>query len=372
MLTPEDLQRYSRQIILPQVGQAGQERLKAARVLIVGVGGLGAPLALYLAAAGIGELILVDPDHVSLNNLHRQILYAIEDLRQPKVEIAARELSKRAPTKITTHTQALTEENAADLIQSADIVCDGTDNFTARYLVNDFAIKHGKPNVHAAIFQFQGQISVFGANQGPCYRCLFPNRPKNAPSCAEAGVFGVLPGVMALFQATEVIKLILNLGDPLIGRLLLYDALAAKTSEIKFRRNPNCPSCGPNRNESFLSKAYSDLQSCEMNPTVPELTPLELKQELESPNPPIVVDVREAHEREISTLPNTIHIPRGEIADRIQELDPNANLVIQCRSGGRSAQVAAYLLGQGFKQVRNLATGINGWAKTVDPTVPTY
>jgi len=368
----EDLQRYARQTVLKEVGVEGQQKLRAARVLIVGVGGLGAPLALYLASAGVGTIGLVDGDRVSLDNLHRQILYGGEDVGQIKVEAAQRELARHGPVEVVAIPTALDPENAGEILKDFDIVCDGTDNFAVRYLINDVSVAQGKPNVHASVFQFQGQLSVFGYRGGPCYRCLFPTRPEKAPSCEETGVLGVLPGVMGVLQATEVIKLILSLGEPLNGRLLLYDALAARTSEIRFKRDPACPCCGANRDEELLKRAYSGLESCPMHLQVPEVSPLELKQELDSPQPPTIVDVRESHELEISALPGSIHIPLGQLPARFEELDREADLVIQCRTGVRSAQATAFLLGQGFKKVRNLATGINGWAMQVDPTMPTY
>lgn len=366
----DDLQRYSRQIVLREVGVEGQRKLREAKVLVVGVGGLGAPLALYLAAAGVGTIGLVDGDVVALNNLHRQILYGEDDMGSPKVVPAARELERRSNVEVRAYREMLTPENAREIVSQFDIVCDGTDNFAVRYLLNDLCIELGKPNVHASVFQFQGQLSVFGLQGGPCYRCLFPSPPDYAPNCAEAGVLGVLPGVLGVLQATEAIKLILGIGNPLVGRLLIYDALAAAAQEVKFKRDPQCPCCGPNPDKAFLERAYSQAENCEMN--VPEITPAELKLALDSANPPIVVDVREEEELEISALPSAIHIPIGEIPQRLGELDPSQDLVILCRSGARSARVTMFLLGQGFNNVRNVATGINGWAQTVDPTVPTY
>lgn len=366
----DDLQRYSRQIVLREVGVEGQRKLREAKVLVVGVGGLGAPLALYLAAAGVGTIGLVDGDVVALNNLHRQILYGEDDIGLRKVVQAARELNRRSNVEVWTFSEMLTPENAREIVEQFDIVCDGTDNFAVRYLLNDLCIELGKPNVHASVFQFQGQLSVFGYDGGPCYRCLFPTPPDYAPNCAEAGVLGVLPGVLGVLQATEAIKLILGIGDPLAGRLLIYDALAATTQEMRFKRDPQCPCCGPNPDKAFLEQAYSQADSCEMN--VPEITPAELKLALESNNPPVVIDVREGEELEISSLANAIHIPMNEIPARLSELDPSQDLVILCRSGARSARVTMFLLGQGFPRVRNVATGINGWAATVDPTVAVY
>jgi len=371
-MTADELRRYSRQTILGEVGVGGQELLKSARVLVVGAGGLGTPLSLYLAAAGIGTIGLVDDDKVSLDNLHRQILYGDADVGKSKVVTAKDRLGRLKSVDVVAHEERFTEDNARKLLKDYDVVCDGTDNFAVRYLINDYSIEMRKPNVHASVFQFQGQLSVFGYKDGPCYRCLFPNRPAHAPSCEEAGVLGVVPGVMGLLQATEVLKVVLGVGEPLSGRLLMYDALTAKTSEVRFNRDRLCPCCGTNRDEAHLKQAYSETESCVMHLQVPEISPLELKAELESSSPPVIVDVREDHEREISTLPNAIAIPLGQLPTRYGELDQAANMVILCRSGSRSAQATAFLMGLGYKRVRNLATGINGWATTVDPTMPTY
>ncbi|MBI1756847.1 MAG: HesA/MoeB/ThiF family protein [Fimbriimonas ginsengisoli] len=372
------MSRYARQIVLPEVGLEGQERLRHARVLIVGVGGLGAPAAIYLAAAGVGTIGLVDADEVALDNLHRQIMYTTGEVGELKVEAAARRLrAMNSEIEVTPHALNLTPENARALIEPYDMVLDGTDNFAARYAINDACVQLGRPNVHASVYQFQGQVSVFSTRGGPCYRCLFPTPPGpgEAPSCAEAGVLGALPGVLGTMQAVEALKLILGVGKPLIGRLLMVDAFAMRFQEIASARNPACPCCGVSSQRS----APAMIQTCtaravartDSNGILEVLAP-DLASELAGPRPPVLLDVREPHELMVSTLPGAIHIPIGEIPLRLGELDSSRPTVVFCRSGARSASVAAYLAARGFKDVRNLADGINGWARTVDRKLTLY
>lgn len=370
------IDRYGRQTILPEIGLVGQQKLKDCRVLVVGVGGLGCPLATYLAAAGIGTLGLVDPDSVSLDNLHRQPLYLTEDIGEPKAFIAARRLKALNPdVDFEIHSTRLDGENAEQLVARYDIVCDGTDNFAARYAINDACVAKMKPNVHASVFQFHGQLSVFVPG-GPCYRCLFPRPPASgfAPSCAEAGVLGVLPGILGSLQAAEVLKLALGIGQPAAGRLVTYDALTATFEEIAFEKDPACPCCGERDPQALRESIRSCATSVKepMSGSLPVVTPAELQAELAGPNPPRLLDVRELDELSISVLPGVLHIPLGELMARQSELDREAKWVIICRSGARSANVTAYLLHIGFKDARNLATGMNGWARTVDPTMPVY
>ncbi len=370
------IDRYNRQVILKEVGLVGQDRLRRAKVLIVGVGGLGCPVATYLAAAGVGTLGLVDPDMVSLDNLHRQPLYSTEDVGEPKAFVAGRRLREMNPgVEVHIHSVALGPENAQELIRGYDLVCDGTDNFAARYAINDACVVLGKVNVHASVFQFQGQISVF-APGGPCYRCLFPKPPVAgfAPSCAEAGVLGAIVGVMGTLQGAEALKVLLGAGEPLIGRLLLFEGLKSTFDTISVTRDPDCPCCGKNPNlalldESILACAASKTSMA--NP-LPEITPQELKAELEGANPPFLLDVREPEELAISAFPQSLNIPVGELMERHTELDPGQKIVVVCRSGARSANATSYLIHEGFRDVRNLSTGINGWARDVDAGMVEY
>jgi adenylyltransferase/sulfurtransferase len=369
------LNRYARQIILPEVGVHGQKKLKDAKVLLVGIGGLGSPAALYLAAAGVGTLGLCDLDSVDSSNLHRQILYLEDDIARPKLTAAKTAIqSRNHETHVILHEGFPLDslEEATTLVAQYDLVIDGTDSFAARYAINDACVIAGKPNVHAAISSFQGQLSVFDSNVGPCYRCLFPEPPVpgSVKSCAEAGVLGVLPGIFGTLQASEALKIILGIGDTLIGRLWMMDVLTMKPNEVKFRKDPECPACGRNRDLSRLKQTYLD---CRM-PTlqVPTITAAELHAQLDSVTPPAILDVREDDELEISRLPELTHIPLGSIADSFGDLDPNADWVVVCRSGMRSAQATAFLLGQGFTKVRNLVGGMNGYAQTEDTTLTVY
>jgi molybdopterin/thiamine biosynthesis adenylyltransferase/rhodanese-related sulfurtransferase len=379
-LTNEEIARYSRHLILPEVGLEGQKKLKAAKVLCVGTGGLGAPLAYYLAAAGIGTLGLVDFDKVDESNLQRQIIHSTKDVGRPKIDSAAEKLQALNPyLKIVKHETMLTSANALEIIKDYDIIADGTDNFPTRYLVNDACVLSGKPNAYASIFRFEGQASVFATEDGPCYRCLYPEPPPPGlvPSCAEGGVLGILPGLLGVIQATEVIKLILGKGEPLIGRLLLVDALGMKFRELKLRKNPDCPVCGTH---PTVKKLIDYQQFCGITPEpkaapvqngIPQITPKELKQRLDAGENIFVLDVREPHEYQIVNIGAPL-IPLGELPNRINELDPNREIVVHCKSGGRSQKAAEFLQKSGFKNVANLAGGITAWATDVDPKLPKY
>ncbi|MGD0588015.1 MAG: molybdopterin-synthase adenylyltransferase MoeB [Thermoplasmata archaeon] len=376
----DELRRYSRHLLLPEVGMAGQRKLRQAKVLLVGAGGLGAPAALYLAAAGVGELGLVDFDTVDLSNLQRQVLYTTADVGRPKLTVAKERIEALNPgTHVATYDQRLTSENALDILGAYDIVVDGTDNFPTRYLVNDAAVLLGKPNVYGSIYRFEGQVSVFDAKRGPCYRCLYPEPPPPdlVPSCAEAGVLGVLPGLVGILQATETVKLILEQGEPMIGRLLLFDALALKFRELKLRKNPHCVLCSPSATQKGLIDypAFCGVPAAGTTPaseTVPTVEPEELRTELDSSEPPLVIDVREPGEWAIAHLPHARLIPKGELVDRVDELTRASKLVLYCRTGKRSSEATRLLLDLGFSQVRTLHGGINAWAQRVDPSIPQY
>jgi len=385
-LSKDDLTRYSRHLLLPEVGEEGQRKLKAAKVLCVGAGGLGAPLAFYLAAAGVGTLGLVDFDKVEESNLQRQIIHSTADVGRPKIDSAADKLQALNPyMKIVKHETMLTSENALDIIRQYDIVADGTDNFPTRYLVNDACVLAGNiPNAYASIYRFEGQASVFATEDGPCYRCLYPEPPPPGlvPSCAEGGVLGILPGLLGLIQATEAIKLILGKGEPLIGRLLLVDALGMRFRELKLRKNPDCPVCGTH---PTVTKLIDYKQFCGIAPEpkadttgetpvkngIPQMSVTELKQRLDKKDDLFVLDVREPFEYQIANLGATL-IPLGELPNRLGELDKNREIVVHCKTGGRSQRASELLAQNGFKNVWNLAGGITGWANDVDPSVPKY
>src|SRR5580700_8030676 len=377
-LTTDDLSRYSRHLILPEVGMEGQQRLKAARVLCVGTGGLGSPLAFYLAAAGIGTLGLVDFDVVDASNLQRQIIHSTKDIGRKKLDSAEEKLIALNPAlKVVKHDTMLTSANALDILKDYDIVADGTDNFPTRYLVNDACVLLGKPNVYGSIFRFEGQASVFSTKEGPCYRCLYPEPPPPGlvPSCAEGGVLGILPGLVGVIQATEVIKLILGIGEPLIGRLLLVDALAMRFRELKLRKNPDCPACGthPTVTELIDYNQFCGIRGEEAAApsTMRDMTVEELKQRLDKGDDLFVLDVREPHEYQICNIGGHL-IPLNDLPKRVSELDSSREIVVHCKMGGRSAKAVAFLQQAGFKKVHNLAGGINAWAERVDPTVPKY
>jgi molybdopterin/thiamine biosynthesis adenylyltransferase/rhodanese-related sulfurtransferase len=376
-----EIARYSRHLILPEVGLEGQQKLKAAKVLCVGTGGLGAPLTFYLAAAGIGTIGLVDFDVVDESNLQRQIIHSTADVGRPKIDSAADKLKALNPhVNIVKHETMLTSANALEIIKDYDIVADGTDNFPTRYLVNDACVLSGnKPNAYASIFRFEGQASVFATEDGPCYRCLYPEPPPPGlvPSCAEGGVLGILPGLLGVIQATEVIKLILGKGDPLIGRLLLVDSLNMKFRELKLRKNPDCPVCGTH---PTVTKLIDYQQFCGIVPEqkpapmqngIPQVTPVDLKRRLDAGEDVFVLDVREPHEYQIVNIGAPL-IPLGDLPNRLGELDANREIVIHCKTGGRSQRAAEFLQKSGFKNVSNLAGGITAWATDIDPKLPKY
>ena len=379
-LSKEEIMRYSRHLIMPEVGMDGQLKLKQAKVLCIGTGGLGAPLGLYLAAAGVGRIGLVDFDSVDLTNLQRQILFGTDDIGRPKIEAATDRLRNLNPDiQIDRFETRLTSENALDILKNYDIVVDGTDNFPTRYLVNDACVILGKPNVYGSIFRFEGQITIFGAPGGPCYRCLYPEPPPPGlvPSCAEGGVLGVLPGIVGAIQAAETLKLIIGKGEPLIGRLLLFDALAMRFRELKLRKNPECPACGGHPTITKLidyaefcgvrgEEAASPAQSA-----VPEIAPRELKSRLDRGDDLFILDVREPHEYQICNLGGHL-IPLGELSRRVNELDSSREIVAHCRSGKRSAEAVEFLRSAGFRKVLNLKGGILAWSDEVDPSVPKY
>jgi molybdopterin/thiamine biosynthesis adenylyltransferase/rhodanese-related sulfurtransferase len=378
-LTNEEILRYSRHLIMPEVGMEGQLKLKAAKVLLIGTGGLGAPLGLYLTAAGVGNIGLVDFDVVDFTNLQRQVTFGTSDVGKPKTEAARARLSNLNPdVNITTYETRLTSENALDLFKDYDVIVDGTDNFPTRYLVNDACLLLGKPNVYGSIFRFEGQVTVFGMPHGPCYRCLYPEPPPPGlvPSCAEGGVLGVLPGIVGSLQALETIKLILGRGESLAGRLVLFDALALRFRELKLRKNSHCPMCGTHRKIDKLID-YNEFcgirgeEEPESDLHVPEITARELKQRLDRGDNLFILDVREPHEYQICNLKGHL-IPLGELPNRVHELDSSHEIIAHCRSGKRSAQAVDFLRKAGFRKVYNLHGGILSWSTEVDPTVPRY
>jgi len=378
-LTNEEILRYSRHLIMPEVGMEGQLKLKGARVLLIGTGGLGAPLGLYLTAAGIGNIGLVDFDVVDFTNLQRQVTFGTSDVGKPKTEAAKARLSNLNPdVEITPYETKLTSENALELFKDYDVIVDGTDNFPTRYLVNDACILLGKPNVYGSILRFEGQATVFGMPEGPCYRCLYPEPPPPGlvPSCAEGGVLGVLPGIIGSLQALETIKLILGRGDSLVGRLLLFDALTLKFRELKLRKNSSCPMCGTHRKIHKLID-YNEFcgirgeEEPELDLHVPEITPRELKERLDRGDEIFILDVREPHEYQICNLKGHL-IPLGELPRRVHELDSSHEIVAHCRSGKRSAEAVDFLRKAGFRKVLNLRGGILSWSTEVDPSVPRY
>jgi len=386
-LNNDEIARYSRHLILPEVGLEGQKKLKAAKVLCVGTGGLGSPLAFYLAAAGIGTLGLVDFDVVDKSNLQRQIIHSTADVGRPKIDSAAEKLSALNPhMKIIKHETMLTSANAMEIIAGYDIVADGTDNFQTRYLVNDACVLSGnKPNAYGSIFRFEGQASVFATKDGPCYRCLYPEPPPPGlvPSCAEGGVLGILPGLVGVIQATETIKLILGVGEPLIGRLLLVDALAMSFRTLKLRKNPDCPVCGthPTVTELIDYDQFCGIAPAQPEPVgatekdgIPQMTVTELKHKRDAGEKFFLLDVREPYEYEISKITGSTLVPLGEVGSRLSELSSHKDeeIVIQCRSGARSQTAALQLRDAGFKKVSNLVGGINAWATEIDPSLPTY
>lgn len=380
VLSNEEIRRYSRHLIMPEVGIEGQRRLKQGRVLLIGTGGLGSPLALYLAAAGVGQIGLVDFDVVDESNLQRQIVHGTSTVGVPKIESARRRLHDLNPTiDITTYETQVTAANALELMRPYDVIVDGTDNFPTRYLTNDACVLLGKPNVYGSIFRFEGQATVFYPKAGgPCYRCLYPEPPPPGlvPSCAEGGVLGVLPGVIGTIQATEVIKLLTGIGEPLIGRLMLYDALAMRFRELKLRRNPDCPVCGdqPTITELIDYDAFCGLTTESIHlESQYEITPQELVTWLERDDRPFLLDVRNSYEVDIATIPGTDKlIPVDQLLHHLNELDTAREMVVYCRSGVRSANAVNLLKSAGFRKVKNLVGGILRWSDDVDPTMPKY
>jgi sulfur-carrier protein adenylyltransferase/sulfurtransferase len=384
-LTNDELGRYSRHLILPEVGMEGQQRLKAAKILCVGAGGLGSPLALYLAAAGIGTLGLIDFDTVDSSNLQRQIIHSTKDIGRKKIDSAQEKLNALNPAlNVVKHDTMLTSANALEIFAQYDIVADGTDNFQTRYLVNDACVMLKKPNAYGSIFRFEGQASVFATEEGPCYRCLYPEPPPPGlvPSCAEGGVLGILPGIVGVIQATEVIKLILGKGEPLIGRLLLVDALSMRFRELKLRKNPECPVCGTNPTvtelidyNQFCGISPEPAQAAQVKNGIPQISVKELKSRLDTKETHndnfLLLDVREPYEFQIAQIGGYL-IPQNDVANRLGELDPAREVVVHCRSGARSQKIAELLKANGFQKVSNLAGGILAWSDEIDPSIQKY
>ena len=378
-LSKDEILRYSRHLIMPEVGMAGQLKLKQAKVLTIGAGGLGSPLALYLAAAGVGKLGMVDFDVVDYTNLQRQIIHDTDDVGRLKLDSAKDTIGDINPNvEVIPHHERLTSDNALKIFADYDIVVDGTDNFPTRYLVNDACVLLGKPNVYGSIFRFEGQVSIFYAKEGPCYRCLYPEPPPPGlvPSCAEGGVLGVLPGIIGSLQAMETIKLILGQGSSLVGRLLLFDAVNMKFRELKLRKSPDCPICGVNPTVKELID-YDEFcgirgEEVEAKITVPELTPVQVKKMMDEKKPFVLVDVREPHEYEICKIEGSILIPLGDVAKRMSELNSADEIVVHCRSGKRSADAVELLMKAGFRKIHNLQGGVLAWADQVDPAMPKY
>ncbi len=380
-LSNEEIKRYSRHLIMPEVGVEGQRRLKGGSVLCIGAGGLGSPAAMYLAAAGVGTIGIVDFDVVDYSNLQRQIIHGTPDVGRSKLASARDRLHAINPhVDVQTYEEALSSENALRLFEPYDVILDGTDNFPTRYLTNDACVILGKPNAYGSIFRFEGQASVFATKHGPCYRCLYPEPPPPGlvPSCAEGGVLGVLPGIIGVIQATEALKLIARIGEPLIGRFLIYDALKMRFRELKVPKDPQCPVCGPN---PTVTKLIDYEQFCGIHPASPEpttvnqateITAVELKRRLDRGDKLTIVDVREPNEYQINRIQGSTLIPLGDVPQRYRELDPEDEIVVQCKVGGRSAKAADFLRSVGFKRVLNLKGGILDWIDKVDPTQPKY
>jgi molybdopterin/thiamine biosynthesis adenylyltransferase/rhodanese-related sulfurtransferase/molybdopterin converting factor small subunit len=385
-LEGEEIKRYSRHLILPEIGMDGQRTLKAASVLCIGAGGLGSPVAMYLAAAGVGRIGIVDFDVVDYSNLQRQIIHGTPDVGRSKLQSAKDTINALNPhVQVDTYETALSSQNALDLFRPYDVIIDGTDNFPTRYLVNDACVLTGKPNAYGSIFRFEGQASVFGTKDGPCYRCLYPEPPPPGlvPSCAEGGVLGVLPGIIGLIQATEAIKLIVGIGEPLIGRFLIYDALKMRFRELKLRKDPDCPVCGTH---PTVTQLIDYEQFCGVRPEPQlaavttggrvsnefEITPVELKRRMDAGEKLQIVDVREPNEYQINRIPGTVLIPLGELPRRYQELDLDREIILHCKMGGRSAKAQDFLRTVGVTNTKNLTGGVLAWIDQVDPTQPKY
>ncbi len=375
-----EIERYSRHLIMPEVALEGQRKLKEAKVLLVGMGGLGSPLSMYLAAAGVGRIGIVDFDKVDFTNLQRQVIYSTNDVGKPKLQAAKERIQGINPyVQVDTYETRLTSENALQIFENYDIIIDGTDNFPTRYLVNDACVLLGKPNVYGSIFRFEGQVSVFYAKEGPCYRCLYPEPPPPGlvPSCAEGGVLGILPGNVGLLQATEAVKLIIGKGEPLIGRLLLYDALAMKFRELKLRKDPKCPICGENPTIHALIdyEQFCGIGTPEDRVVIlaeNEITVKQLHAQMTTNGGVFILDVRQPHEYEICRIEGSTLIPLNELPTRVNELDRLQEIVVHCKMGGRSAKAVKFLREAGFEKVKNLKGGILAWADEVDPSVPKY
>ena len=379
-LNHEEILRYSRHLLIPEVGLEGQRKLKNSSALVIGTGGLGSPVALYLAAAGVGRIGLVDYDVVDSSNLQRQVIHGTSTIGKLKVESARDKLLDLNPDiQIDIYNEPFTSENAIRIAKDYDVLIDGTDNFPTRYLTNDVCVFLGKPNIYGSIFRFDGQLRVFYAKEGPCYRCLFPEPPPPGlvPSCAEGGVMGVLPGTIGTLQATEALKVLLGIGEPMIGKLLLYNALDMSFDFVKLKKNPNCRVCGPNADikelidyEEFCGVPGHDHEEgsagAGLDITAPELAERVKINQLK------LLDVREPHELEISALPNAVNIPLGQLASRLAELNSADDMVVFCKGGTRSARALELLSSAGFKKVKNLKGGINAWAKEVDTNLPIY
>jgi len=383
-LTNDEVKRYSRHLIMPEVGVDGQQKLKAGSVLCIGAGGLGSPAALYLAAAGVGRIGIVDFDVVDFSNLQRQVIHGTPDVGRSKLASAKDRLLGLNPhITIDTYETALSSKNALDLFKPYDVILDGTDNFPTRYLTNDACVLLGKPNAYGSIFRFEGQASVFATKGGPCYRCLYPEPPPPGlvPSCAEGGVLGVLPGVVGTIQATEAIKLIMGIGEPLIGRFLIYDALRMKFRELKLKKDPDCPVCGTH---PTVTELIDYEQFCGVAPAAPEVAVntansndtetdvRELKRKIDAKEDFFLLDVREPTEFQIGRIPGSTLIPLGEVPQRVNEIPRDKEIVVHCKMGARSATAAAFLRQQGYKNVKNLKGGILDWSDKIDPSVPKY
>ena len=384
-LSNEEVQRYSRHLIMPEVGVEGQEKLKKGRVLCIGAGGLGSPAALYLAAAGVGTIGIVDFDVVDFSNLQRQVIHGTSDVGRSKLASAKDRLRELNPhINVETYETALSSKNALELFRPYDVILDGTDNFPTRYLTNDACVILGKPNAYGSIFRFEGQASVFAMKDGPCYRCLYPEPPPPGlvPSCAEGGVLGVLPGVVGTIQATEAIKLIMGIGEPLVGRFLIYDALRMKFRELKLKKDPDCPVCGTNPTvtelidyEQFCGIAPAATEvavSTASNSNETETDVNELKRKIDAKEDFFLLDVREPNEYQIGKIPGSTLIPLGEVPQRVGEIPRDKEIIVHCKMGGRSAKAAAFLRQQGYTNVKNLKGGILDWSDKIDPKVPKY
>lgn len=380
MMTNEQVMRYGRHLIMPEMGVEGQEKLMASKILMVGAGGLGSPSALYLAASGVGEMTIIDPDVVDLSNLQRQILHSTSSVGKPKVESAEARIKEVNPNvKVTAIQDQLSNDNVRQLVRECDIVVDGTDNFQTRYMVNDACIFEKKLNVYGSIFRFDGQSTVFCAEDGPCYRCLYPEAPPPGmvPSCAEGGVLGILPGIVGVIQATEAIKILIGKGNPLIGRLMLYDALAMKFRELKIRKDPSCPVCGPNPTITELQDydyfcGIGHGEEGEDSEPISAVTSKQLKERIDAGEKITLLDVREPQEWDITHLPNARLIPLNDLPSRLNELDTADETVVYCHHGMRSSRAINLLQKMGFKKLKNLAGGIDSWAVNVDKDMPRY